>query len=115
MHDLPADLRQLEVTTLHTRDYHAELEASFSSDSDSDSVAPELAEAHEETQRGLAAAVTALERVRLELRQLEAGAGTVEGVTAELEAAREVQQAVDRLLAARAEMREALGEGSRAG
>ncbi len=39
MHDLPADLRQLEVTTLHTRDYIAELEASFSSDSDSDSVA----------------------------------------------------------------------------
>ena len=108
--DLPAVVRQLEVKTQYTRDYIAELEANLS---DSDSAPSALADAHEETQRGLAAVVTALERIRLELRQLEAGAGTVEGVSAELAAAREIQQAVDRLLAARAEMRGAVGEGSR--
>ncbi len=38
------------------------------------------------------------------------GSGTLDGLTAELGAAREITRAVDRLLAGRREIREVLGE-----
>jgi hypothetical protein len=43
--------------------------------------------------------VTALESLRLDLLRLRAGAGTVEGITTDLEAARELGESADRLLA----------------
>lgn len=60
----------------------------------------ELAERH------LADSITALEAVRLELQRLYDGTGTIEGVTAALARAREVGEAVDRLLEAREEVEE---------
>ncbi len=58
----------------------------------------------------LTESVTALEAIRLELLRFHEGGGTLDGLTAELDAAREITQAVDRLLAGRREMREALDE-----
>jgi serine/threonine-protein kinase len=55
-------------------------------------------------------AVTALETIRLNLLRMHAGAGTVESVTADLEAAREVSEAVARLAAGRAEVERLLAE-----
>jgi serine/threonine-protein kinase len=43
--------------------------------------------------------VTALESLRLDLLRLRAGAGSVEGITTDLEAARELGESADRLLA----------------
>jgi serine/threonine-protein kinase len=55
-------------------------------------------------ERRLADAVAALEGIRLDLLRLSAGAGSVDSLTADLAAAREVSEAVEHLLKGRAEV-----------
>ena len=90
------------------RRWISELEAS-AADGD-DAPTQELSDARDEAQQHLAESVTALEMLRLELLRFHEGGGTLDGLTAELDAAREITQAVDRLLAGRREVRDALGE-----
>ncbi len=82
----------------------------YLSSSGDDAPTQELAEARDGAQQHLAETVTALETLRLELLRFHEGGGTLDGLTAELAAAREITRAVDRLLAGRREMREALDE-----
>ena len=56
------------------------------------------------SQRRLGDAVAALEVIRLDLLRLRVGAGTFDGITADLSAARELSQATDRLLEAAGEV-----------
>lgn len=64
----------------------------------------DLRAARDAAQRRLADAVAALEGIRLDLLRLCAGAGSVDSLTADLAAAREVSEQVDRLLVGRAEV-----------
>lgn len=64
----------------------------------------DLRAARDAAQGRLADAVAALEGIRLDLLRLCAGAGSVDSLTADLAAAREVGEEVDRLLAGRAEV-----------
>ena len=59
----------------------------------------DLREARASAENRLGAAVTALESLRLDLLRLRAGAGSVEGMTADLAAAKELGENADRLLA----------------
>jgi len=61
-------------------------------------------------ERRAAQTVTALETLRLELLRFHDGGGTLDGLTAQLDAAREITRAVDRLLAGRRGMQEVLDE-----
>ena len=108
LEDLPDVLRQMELQTLETRTWISELEASAAGGDDA--LTQELSEARDSAQQRLTESVTALEAIRLELLRFHEGGGSLEGLTAELDAAREITQAVDRLLAGRREVREALGE-----
>ena len=64
-------------------------------------VVAELHAAAESAQRGRADIVVALETIRLDLLRLRSGAGSVEGLTADLSAAREVGEQTDRLVGGR--------------
>ena len=99
--DLPDTLRRLELQTADTRAFIADLETSLPSDG----VAREVA------QQRLTDSITVLETIRLAVDRLEDGAGTVQGVTAELDAAREIHEAVDRMLAGWREVEEAMSGG----
>lgn len=57
--------------------------------------------------------VTALATIGLQLLHLHNGTGTVDGVTAELAAARKIGDAVDRLLEGRREVQDALNQRPR--
>ena len=76
--------------------------------------APELRGDREAAQRRLAQAVAALESIRLDLLRLRGGVGSVETITADLSAAREVGDQIDRLLEGQREVQEAL-DGERRG
>jgi len=67
----------------------------------------------DEAARRLAVAVAALENIRLDLLRLKAGVGTVDQITADLSAAREVHEEVERALEARREVEAALLEDGR--
>ena len=69
-----------------------------------DALERDLAAARDAAKQRLADAVTALETIRLDLLRLTAGAGSVEGLTADLAEARAVSEQVGRLLAARDEV-----------
>jgi serine/threonine-protein kinase len=69
-----------------------------------DALERDLAAARGAAKQRLADAVTALETIRLDLLRLTAGAGSVEGLTADLAEARAVSEEVGRLLAARDEV-----------
>jgi len=69
-----------------------------------DALERDLSVAREAAKQRLADAVTALEMIRLDLLRLTAGAGSVEGLTADLAEARAVSEEVGRLLAARDEV-----------
>jgi serine/threonine-protein kinase len=69
-----------------------------------DALERDLAVARDAAKARLADAVTALEMIRLDLLRLTAGAGSVEGLTADLAEARAVSEEVGRLLAARDEV-----------
>ncbi len=58
----------------------------------------DLRAARDSTQQRLADAVAALETIRLSLLRMQAGAGSVESLTGDLAAAREVAEDIDRLL-----------------
>ncbi|HEY6807229.1 MAG TPA: serine/threonine-protein kinase [Gemmatimonadales bacterium] len=67
--------------------------------------------AREAGQRRLGEVVAALETIRLDLLRLRAGAGSVDRLTADLTAAREIDDQTDRLLAGQREVEEALKGG----
>ena len=67
-------------------------------------VVSDLEGARRREQQRLESVVAALETIRLDLLRLRVGAGTVESVTADLEAAREVSREIERQLAGRAEV-----------
>jgi predicted Ser/Thr protein kinase len=64
----------------------------------------ELAQARDATQQRLATAIAALENIRLDLLKLQAGVGSADDLTSDLESAREINEAVKAELAARAEV-----------
>jgi serine/threonine-protein kinase len=64
----------------------------------------ELRAARDATQQRLADAVAALETIRLSLLRMQAGSGSVESVTGDLAAAREVADDIDQLLEAQHEV-----------
>jgi hypothetical protein len=66
-----------------------------------ESVASELAAMRDAAGKRLATTVAALENIRLDLLRLQAGAGSVESLTAALEAARRVGDEVDATVAGR--------------
>jgi eukaryotic-like serine/threonine-protein kinase len=68
----------------------------------------ELAQARDATKERLATAVAALENIRLDLLKLQAGVGSMDDLTADLESAREINEAVKAELAARAEVERVL-------
>jgi serine/threonine-protein kinase len=68
----------------------------------------DLAEAREAARERLATAVAALENIRLDLLKLQAGVGSVDDLTADLESAREINDAVNAELAARNEVERVL-------
>jgi hypothetical protein len=108
LEDLPDVLRQMEVQTFETRTWISELEASAAGGGDARTLG--RAEARDAAQHHLAETVTALETLRLELLRFHEGSGTLDGLTAELGAAREITRAVDLLLAGRREVREVLDQ-----
>jgi hypothetical protein len=65
---------------------------------------PGLTEARDEATRRLAAAVSALESVRLSLLKLKAGTGSVGELTADLSAARSLTEAIDYTVQGNAEV-----------
>jgi serine/threonine-protein kinase len=65
-----------------------------------DAVLADLRAAQASAQRRLADTVAALEAIRLDLLRLRVGAGSVESITADLSAARELSEAAERLLEA---------------
>ena len=69
-----------------------------------DALDRELSLARDAAKQRLADAVTALETIRLDLLRLTAGAGSVDGLTADLAEARAVSEEVGRLLEARDEV-----------
>jgi serine/threonine-protein kinase len=68
----------------------------------------ELTEARDSARRRLAAAVGALENIRLDLLRLQAGVGSVDDLTDDLARAREINEAVGAELEARQEVRRIL-------
>jgi hypothetical protein len=67
-------------------------------------VVADLRAAQGSAQRRLADTVAALEAIRLDLLRLRVGAGSVESITADLSAARELSEAAERLLEAAEEV-----------
>jgi hypothetical protein len=65
-----------------------------------DAVVADLRTAQASAQHRLADTVAALEAIRLDLLRLRVGAGSVESITADLSAARELSEAAERLLEA---------------
>ncbi|MGD2154649.1 MAG: protein kinase [Gemmatimonadales bacterium] len=68
----------------------------------------DLFAARDATQQRLADAVAALETIRLSLLRMQAGSGSVESLTGDLAAAREVADDIDQLLEARLEVEQLL-------
>ncbi len=62
------------------------------------------------TARRMAASVAALENVRLDLLRLKAGVGTVDELSADLAAARDLQREIDVQIESQREVRALLGE-----
>jgi serine/threonine-protein kinase len=116
--DVPEVLHGLEA---HARVARARVEELNASIADAQRGAPragaeqkketllaDLARARDLAETRLADLVTALENLRLDLLRLRAGAGSVEGITVDLAAAREVGDDADRLLAGGREVERAL-------
>ena len=105
--DVPEVLRGLEAHARAARARIAELDAAIGEVQSGSGRAAERQDALLKDLRTTRAAaearlgnvVTALESLRLDLLRLRAGAGTVEGIPTDLEAAREVGESADRLLA----------------
>ena len=98
--DLPTVLHRLEADAQRMR---ARLEDLLEAGVD-----PRLSAERDAVQQRLADTVAALETVRLGLLRLRSGGGTLQSMTTDLAAAREVGEAVDRLLAGQREVEEEL-------
>ena len=99
--DLPTVVARLEADAQKMRAHLEELQE-IAGDS------PELREMRDAVHKRLAETVAALETIRLGLLRLKSGVGNVESLTTGLLAAREVGEAVDRLLAGHREVEETL-------
>jgi serine/threonine-protein kinase len=102
--ELPDTVRVLEIQVAKMRlrveelnDSLARVEpanASAGASDKRDSIGRELTEARDAAKARMGQAVSALESIRLDLLRLTAGTGSIEGVTADLNAAREVGETV---------------------
>jgi serine/threonine-protein kinase len=117
--DLPPTVRRLEAHAQKMRARIVELDTSLaqlggaangggSGGSGRDRLARQFSQAREGARQRLAESVTALETIRLQLLRLHAGATSLESLTADLSAARDVADAVDRLLEGQRDVEEAL-------
>jgi serine/threonine-protein kinase len=116
--DVPAVLRALEAHAHAARARIEELDATLaqaqhaprggSSDQRQEALVADLHTARVKAEARLADVVTALENVRLDLLRLHAGAGSTEGITQDLAAARVLGEDADRLLAGVREAEDAL-------
>jgi hypothetical protein len=99
--DLPATVARLESDAQKMRARMEELQE-IGLDT------PEIRDLREQVHQRMTEAVTALETIRLGLLRLKSGVGSIESMTTGLHAAREVGDAVDRLLAGQQEVDELL-------
>jgi hypothetical protein len=118
--DVPAVLRGLEAQARKARARIEELDNSVGealrgkggvASAQQAELAAELRAARGEAEERLSELVAALETLRLDLLRLSAGAGSVDGITADLAAAREFGEAADRLLASARDVEKALLPG----
>ncbi|MBM4194442.1 MAG: hypothetical protein FJ202_08715 [Gemmatimonadetes bacterium] len=108
--DLPSVLKRLQQSAHDLRRRHDDLNDALTDAGDSAAsaeYAPVRAR-RDELQGKLGEAVGALETIRLNLLRLHAGSGSVEGLTTHIGIAAEVSDEVQRLLAARAEVEQAI-------
>jgi hypothetical protein len=101
---LPDTVRELEIQVAKMRVRVEELNDSIASVEPAkmsagatdkrDALGRDLVEARDAAKARMAQAVSALESIRLDLLRLTAGAGSIEGVTADLAAARDVSESV---------------------
>ncbi|MBI4420798.1 MAG: serine/threonine protein kinase, partial [Gemmatimonadetes bacterium] len=101
--DLPAVVHRLEADAKRLRAQLEDLQELAGG-----TAAAALRTERDTVQKRLADTVAALETVRLGLLRLRSGAGSVQSMTTDLAAAREVGEAVDRLLAGQREVEEEL-------
>ena len=116
--DVPEALRGLEARARTARARIAELDVAIvdaerqpghgASTDRRDSLVRDLTAARAVAETRLAEVVTALENLRLDLLRLRAGAGTAEGITRDIAAAKALGDEADRLLAATREVDETL-------
>ncbi len=121
--DLPRTVRRLESHAEKMRARIAELDASLAqiggaardgrpagtgAPGERDALARTIVAARDEARRRLAESVTALETIRLQLLRMHAGVTTIESLTADLSAAREIADAVDRVMEANREVEKML-------
>lgn len=90
---LEADAQQLRQALEMLNDAHGAARAS------GNAIPDDLRDARERTEAHLAEAVASLERIRLSLLRLQAGTGTVQGLTTDLSVAAGVGDDIDRLVA----------------
>jgi len=118
--DVPAAIHHLQAQVQALRRRGAELERAFTragvdqSTSREQSAeqgslpAAELKAAAQAVGERLATAIAALENLRLDLMRLQTGQGSTDDFTADLEAAREIGEEIDRLLAGQREVADML-------
>jgi hypothetical protein len=116
---VPEALRGLEGQARAVRARMEELDAALaearrapahSSGARQEALVADLGDARARAEGRLAEVVTALENLRLDLLRLHAGAGTTEGITRDLDAARSLGEGVDRLMAGKGEVEAVLAK-----
>lgn len=116
--DVPEAVRALEAHARAARARIAELDAALldarsqpargSAVERQAALVRDLTAAREQAEERLAAVVTSLENLRLDLLRLRAGAGSADGITRDLLAAKALGEEADRLVAASQEIKETL-------
>lgn len=117
---LPETVQALEQDAQAMRQQVAEMDGILAEIGDDDPSRPSAARAsveatREEAQGKLREAVAALETIRLGLLYMQAGTGTVESLTMELEAARGISDDMENLLAGHREVERILQERRKTG
>jgi predicted Ser/Thr protein kinase len=104
--DIPELPQIVELLETHAADARARVEEldSIAASAGGDARKSELADAREEAKRELAAAVAALEALRLDLLRLHGGDNDLRPITTVLQAARELGEQLDRLAEAQREV-----------
>jgi eukaryotic-like serine/threonine-protein kinase len=123
--DLPDTVRALEDDAQAMRRQVAEMDAVLAEIGDDDPSRPSAGErarvrtsveaTRDEARKKLREAVAALETIRLGLLYMHAGSGTVESLTMELEAAQDISDDMEQLLAGHREVERILEERRRTG